>query len=454
MKKIAVLTVFIILSLSLLPAQQINSIVQDAVNRLASGLNTPLQVSISPVTMAGTNAPSEVSRLLYNLISANAKSNRNFQIIQPVPGVSAAQTGTISGTFTPKTDVLDVSLTASERGERRSSVQFSIPMADLQQLGISVEPENLSALPERERLFSGLSLPVEQPVRIQAWFNSDSMTYLHREALDITVMADRDCYFKVIRIDVNNQEQVIFPWDGEDNYLRANTAREVYVDTLYGPYGVETILVVASINQFVNIRQDYLSSPRLATAASIRSAIAGSSAARYDIAILKPHGVFSMPLPSDINKFVQTIMADVDKQYGIFFGNVRSGYYTVDNFRTSYRVAPSDNPDSVEYAFYYEEVWAGSLNMQTRGSTNHSFSFNKPDDMNKAFNSLKSEITKNNGSLSGDISSGNFRAPALLFFHVAGQYTVTDKVNVTITEKPPKIDNSFIEKEVIGFFTK
>ena len=93
------------------------------------------------------------------------------------------------------------------------------------------------------------------------------MTYLHRETLGITVMADRDCYFKVILIIVNNQEQMIFPEEGEDNSLKANASVELFGDKnpygLYGPYGSATVLIVAFANQFANIRQDSLSLPAL-----------------------------------------------------------------------------------------------------------------------------------------------------------------------------------------------
>jgi hypothetical protein len=450
MKKMVILAVFLVLFIALLPAQQINGIVQDAVNRLASGLNTPLQVSIAPVTISGTNTPSEVSRLLYQLISASAKNNRLFQVVEPVPSLSGAPTGVIGGSFTPKANAVDVSLIASERGEQRSSVQFSIPVAELQQLGVSIEPENKVAMLERERLFSGVSFPVQQPVRIQAWFSSGSMTYLHREPLDITVMVDRDCYFKVILVDTNNHEQVIFPnEDDEDNYLKANLPREVfkgYSYMLYDPYGSETILVVASTSQFNNIKQDYLSPSRLATAASVRNSILNNSVARYDITKLKPHGEYSMELPSDID-IVQTIKTDVDRQYGKFSGTARSGYYTIRNERASYRVTPIDNQYIIDYAFYYQDAWSGSLNRATRGTSGFSFFFDKPADMNKAYINFKSSIKKKFGKESGDINSGNFSALGL-----EGKYSVSDKVYVTIISSPGFISDDFIEKEAKGFF--
>jgi len=154
-------------------------------------------------------------------------------------------------------------------------------------------------------------------------------------------------------------------------------------------------------------------------------------------------------LPSDINEFTDAIKADVNRQYGVFSGTTRSGDYIVNNVRASYRVAPVGNPDFVEFAFYYEDAWTGSLNRVTRGSANFSFSFAKPADMNKALESLKSGIAEKKGSFSGDVNNGNFRAQGL-----AGQYSVSDKVNVTITEKPPLIPNSLIEKETISFFNK
>jgi hypothetical protein len=461
MKKIIILTIFIIFCcISMLPAQQIPGIVEKAVNDLTSGFNAPLPLILNPVTIVGTNSPSEVSRLLDNLISRNAR----IQVVQPVLSISTVQTGIISGTFTPKADVVDVSLIRSEKGVKGSPVQFSIPVAEFQHLGISIEPENMNALLERERLFSGLSLPVEQPVRIQALFNSSTMTYLHRDFLDITVMADRDCYFKVILIDVNNQEQVIFPGERDDNFLKANTAKKVFGDDsgimLYGPYGAETILIIASPNQFPNIRQDYLSPPHPSTAASIRDAVSGNGVTRYDINILKPHDEYYMALPSDLSEIIQTLKEEVNSQGGIYSisRNERNGaYYFPNIIRYSYRVGPSNNLDSVEVAVYYQDVWNGDFNRTTRGGKGFPFSIDMPRNLSLAIIEFEKKIkSSGDGDFVGDTRKGNFYAKNMAGF-IKGEYnvnTVTNKIDINITDRSsPLPTENQIKAEIKKFLS-
>jgi hypothetical protein len=467
MKRFAVLILFIFSIISLLTAQEIENAVQVAINSLASGFKAPLQVSITPITMSGTKAPSELSRLLKDLINNSAKNNGVFKVVPSVPGSSAMQTGFIGGSFTPKADVIDVSLFVSEMGQIRSSTSFSFSTEDLLwRYRISIEPANQTELLERQRLFSGLSLPVEKPVRIQAWFNSDSMTYLHCEPLDITVMSDRDCYFKVVLIDVNNYEQMIFPSkNDEDNFLRANTPSTIFKDSsymFYGPYGAETILVIASANQFDNIRQDYFASPRPATVSSIKNTIGGNSAARYDITILEPHEKHIFPLPSNMSVEVQELETDIKYQGGIFKGDIASGYFILKGIRGSYRAIPQSNPNSIEYVIYKGDVWNGTVSKADRlfpiqespipSRSNNgvifSFSLEKPKNIDQAFAIVKIGIeASNGGKFEGDTNSGMFRTITALG-PLAARYYVTNMINIDITERPFAASDNRIITEV------
>jgi hypothetical protein len=477
MKKLAIFTLFCFLFLSFLPAQEIDIAIRVAIDSLSSSLKAPLKVSISPITMTGTNAPSELSRLLNELITNHAKSNRIFSVVPSVPGHSVTQAGVIGGSFTLKNDVLDVSLFVSENGHILSSKSFSISARELEWwYGIAIEPANQDKLLERERLFAGLTLPVEKPVRIQAWFNSGSMTYLHREPLDITVMSDRDCYFKVVLIDVNNNERVIFPYkNDEDNFLRANTQRAVFKDSsymLYSPYGAETILVIASVNQFDNIRQDYSAAPRPATTASIKNAVANNSAARYDITILTPQEEHIFALPSDMSAEVQSFESDIKDQGGQFTGDVTSGYFILNGIRNSYRTVPQGSPNSIEYVVYNDGAWSNdrvfgrllpypslpqpiheeplpreSPSRQERIAS-LSFSLKKPKNLSQAFEIVKRGIlATKGGEFNGDTSSGMFKT-----IHFSGtllaQYNVTDMINIDIFERPRGASDKMIKSAI------
>jgi hypothetical protein len=388
-----------------------------------------------------------------------------FNVVTPVPGSSTTQTGIIGGTFTPSAIGVNVSLFVNERGRMRSSTQFSIPHDALWRLRIKTEIPNLKKFWEREYLLNPLSLPVEKPVRIQAWFNSDSMTFLHREPLGITLMADSDCYFKIILIDANNLEQVIYPFNNEDNFLSANTPREVFKNSqymLYGPYGVATIVVIASTKQFDNIGQEYSVPPHSVSVASLSNAIADNSAARYDLAILEPQTEYVFVLPFDMSSEVKNLESGIKSQSGLFEGDETSGYFIIKGIRNSYRVIPQGNPVSIEYVIYDDGIWDGVAAAFNRllpqpmpaslprpsSPVLHSFSLEKPRNLALALETVKKGILDiKDGVFEGDLNSGIFRAPTLTG-PLGARYKVTDMIDIDIIERPFGASNKLIEDEV------
>jgi hypothetical protein len=79
------------------------------------------------------------------------------------------------------------------------------------------------------------------------------------------------------------------------------------------------------------------------------------------------------------------------------------------------------------------------------------FYLDKPRDMSRAVQSLDTEIRKNNGTLTGTNleQQGNFRASG-----VVGSYIVTNRVDVTITERPFYASEDRIEREVTEWFKR
>jgi hypothetical protein len=258
-------------------------------------------------------------------------------------------------------------------------------VAELSRLDIPIEPENPEAVEEREQIFAALiggnnpglqaTDPVAaQTIRIRAFFDSESRTYLHRDELIMTVIAEQDCYFKIIHIDAGNRIKMIYPNSNDtNNYLRANTARTIFEIAkyyFYGPYGAEEILVVASSEQFANIEQDYITPWTLATAEAIRGAIGrsrggdaeggnsgpirfdGDGVARYPISVITPHEEYEANRPDDMRMTIEAMRRDVESRGGVFYGSEQSGYYILNNVRGSYRV-PRDAPDTMQFAVYY-----------------------------------------------------------------------------------------------------
>jgi len=245
---------------------------------------------------------------------------------------------------------------------------------------------------------------------------------------------------------------MIYPANkNDDNRLRANVSRNVFTDTdryvLYGPYGAETLVVVASPVQFPNIEQEYNQPWKPATETEIKKAIAGAGEARYPITIIKPHEEYEYAKPENMTATFQAIRDDAIRQGGYFEGNATSGFYIINNVRGSYRV-PSDKPDIIQFASYFLDAYtADSYRGARKRGTPFNFSFAKPQDISQAIQTVQTGIKNKGGIFSGDEQQGSFKANG-----IAGQYKVSDKVNVTISEKPFVVPNSLIENEVKNYF--
>jgi len=395
MRKITVFVCLFCICVIFINAQELERGVRDAVNRLADRLNTQLDVTIGSMTLDGTtDTVSAFSRLLYTLVYNYADNVPLFRIVNVTRGPrrpDEQQRGIIKGTFAKRGDTVEVFLylvSDPDSVSLGSSPPFTFPLAELTQREIFLEPENITVVQEQKQIFAELSAVSESPatppaatpppnqnINIQAFFNSPSMTYFHRDELQITVMADRDCYFKIIHIDANNQMEMIYPNSFDrNNYLRANAPREIFEMAkcyLYEPYGAEVILIVASSQQFANIEREYLTPWVLpATADNIRNAVntgrgtglesavtpinfSSEGEARYTITILKPHEEYSYRRPENMREFVQSTRNEVLQQGGTFDAgsSETSGFYTINGVRCSYRVS-RDAPDTIRFAIY------------------------------------------------------------------------------------------------------
>jgi len=275
-------------------------------------------------------------------------------------------------------------------------------------------------------------------INIQAFFDKESRTYYHRDQLNMTLTSDKDCYFKIIHIDADNQMKMIYPnSEDNDNRLLANMRRAIFETAkcyLYEPYGEETIMVVASIEQFKNIEQNY-------------AVIDNFETKRYTITILKPDEEYKYGKPPNMTETVQAMRSDALKQGGTFEGNETSGFSVVNNVRVSYRVQ-SNAQDTIQFAFYNLGNISGNrrTNAQKRGA-NFNFSFEKPENITQTIQMVKNGIERKGGVFDGNEQQGSFKASG-----ITGQYRITKLVNVTITDKPILIPNSLIEREIINYF--
>jgi hypothetical protein len=506
-KYLFVLFFGVITVISIMAQDFVHNEVQKAVKGLTSKLLRQLDVNINYITLTGTDKTSGFSAYIYPIIRIHAVRNSNsmFNVVEvrrSPKNSNEPPIGNISGTYTVRDDFVEVYLELNIDGEIRDSYYFKIPISELN--GISLFPADSNSQEEAKKKDEAITLVTGavtqenivkqekdnfpkiipniqstnavnttlQSINIQAWFDSQlgSRNYMHREPLELTIMADKDCYFKVYTINANNEPPVLqYPNNADhDNRLFANRPRTIFESAkyvLYKPYGTETIWIVASTNQFENIEKEY-TTPW--SADTIKNSLRGNSRGelemisgsqsfsefgnvRFSINVLKPHDEYEYDKPVNMEEFVRLMRIDTAKERGEFNinSNIKSGYSIVNNIRISYNI-PKDAPDTIEFAYYrLNELLGGQrVNAKTRGSYEpHKFEINKPRNITQTIQIVRSTIESKGGTFQGNEEKGNFKANG-----IEGNYEVYDKVNVTITDKPILVPNSLIEREIKIYF--
>jgi hypothetical protein len=502
MRKFLLFPVFAFLLAIPAEAQDIDGAVKKAVDALAAPLNIPIDVSVGLVTIDGSGVPSALSRYLAGKVSHHAINNTLYKVVPLTRGPpsvrpAAGQKGLITGSFTLIGNAVEVTLElrSETTGRAIGSQSFTVPVSLLEEMGINILPENLAspeAVKEREEILAPPApessppaapvipeaapvLPPAAPVApaapaapgtqtpaftLEVWPNSDTAAYFDGDEMKINLLAGQDCYFKVYHIDVNGQMQLIYPNQyNRDNRLRANTPRTIPESPVYyplsAPYGVETILAVASAEPFQNLEQEMVpvqfSRSAVNTArglgVGVRPGSGGNQSptvsASFTYSILSPayaDEVLLYPEPADMGEALQILGDEIRRQGGGFSGDNRAGSFTLDTLQGGYTVSGDTLTLRIRYT-------GTSLPASRTRSGGFNFSFERPRNLNRAIQAVRSGIERKGGSFSGDEQQGSFRASG-----IAGQYRVAGQVSVIILEKPLIIPNRVIEREIKNYF--
>jgi hypothetical protein len=168
---------------------------------------------------------------------------------------------------------------------------------------------------------------------------------------------------------------------------------------------------------------------------------------RFTFTILQPSSTnetLTYEKPDDMREFLQTMRSEIQGRGGQFNGNEREGSFSETGIQGTYRVSGGN------IIFTIRQERNRTTQPSTRGvNTNrgYNFSFDRPGDIRQAVNAVKTGIAQKGGSFNGDERTGSFTASG-----ISGEYSIIDKVDVTIIDKPRVIPNSLIEKEVKKFF--
>ena len=149
---------------------------------------------------------------------------------------------------------------------------------------------------------------------------------------------------------------------------------------------------------------------------------------------------YSYGKPDDLAEALQDINDYLEDQGGYLIGNEQQGEFIIGGQSEGYYQVTGD---TVTVSF---NVGPGIFIIKEE----FSFHFDKPRNMSEAVRKVDEEIRKNNGTLTGTNleRQGSFSAKG-----VVGSYTVTDRINVTITERP-LVTKKYVEDELIKWFNK
>jgi hypothetical protein len=497
-------------------AQDIDSLVKNAVDGLVARYNTPITVSIKTPTIGSTDSVSAFSGYLSRIIERNAVNNSLYRVTAPARGAPPIRTGDgqrgqITGSYDLAGDQVEVALTliAEPGGNRLAATAFKVSRAELEKLNLDVLPENRKTEAEvqtQAALFEDIPLspppaPVISPVpalppsgpmppvfepadadsppgadvsaqselTAQTWPNKENRTYFDGDAMTISLYASRDCWFKVYHIDVNNQMQLIYPSQTDrNNTLRANTVRVIPDNTVFklgAPYGEETILAVFSGIPFENLEKDMLY-PVPATRDSINRA-----AGRRGLTVQQAANIPDAPPEKTMAvRFSYTILpanfieatfsfrrpSDMAGAVQLLRNEIslRNGTFSGNEREGTY------NLDDIRGSYRInngEVILVISRPSYQSAVTHISPARGAGGGFNFSFakpTDLSNAVTSVKTAIEkkGGVFIGDTSTGNFKASGIAGNYRVQDRVFVTIQEKPFIIPNQLIEKEVKNYF--
>lgn len=155
--------------------------------------------------------------------------------------------------------ILFLLMRASESAEILSNKQFVIPLSQIPQSMLPLQPSNLNqALRVQE---TRVTQPEQQDLDISIIPDrGNGGRYYDGEELVLYFSSESDCYVKVYYVGVDGSVALIFPNQFEfNNFMPADTLHHIpnenwaFAFLLGAPYGAETIKIVAQTRQFTDI---------------------------------------------------------------------------------------------------------------------------------------------------------------------------------------------------------
>jgi len=248
--------------------------VERAVSVMAQAVHEKTVIAVGRISYADTQTVSGFSAWLKNtLISSAQKYPDKFQVASEsesadfavatrgltveTPDSGSTIQAVITGNYLPLDNGAEVSLHLISAGKNKpvlASQRFVIPAAELQR-------RKLLLLPGKDNTAMSLTEFEAKQKVLDPYAGKNNQwqftvtpavldgIYYDGDLMFMTVYSEKQCYFRIVHIDVNGTTQVIYPVaPGDNNFIRAGESRNIPDNTLYKlgpPFGEEIILVAA-----------------------------------------------------------------------------------------------------------------------------------------------------------------------------------------------------------------
>jgi hypothetical protein len=258
--------------------------IEQAVGIMAGKVERKTTIAIGRIGFAGTQSVSSLSAYLKNAIISGAlkhpgafavaSDSESAGLAVATRGLTVEGSGTgssvqavVLGSFSPVDNGARISLrlVSIQDSLVLSAADFVVPAAELDRLRLSMLPERDSSaisMDEFEAKQKTLDPYAGRNNGFVFTVSPDDLDgiYYDGEYMSMRIYSERDCYFRVIQVDVNGTVQLIYPATARDNnFIRAGETRRIPDNTRYrmrAPYGEEYILAAAYDNPFAAVNFD------------------------------------------------------------------------------------------------------------------------------------------------------------------------------------------------------
>jgi hypothetical protein len=248
--------------------------VERAVSAMAKAVNQRTVIAVGRISYADTQTVTGLSAWLKNGVIAGAQKQREkFQVATEsesadfavssrgltveTPIANTAIQAVVTGNYSPLDNGAEVSLQLiSANGNKAvlAATKFVIPAAELERRRLSLLPAKDSGVISKTEFEAKQKAVIPYSGGNNRWafiVTPDVLDgiYYNGDLMSMQIYSERDCYFRIIHIDVNGNTQVIYPTSANDNnFIRARQTRHIPDNTKFRmgpPFGEEIILAAA-----------------------------------------------------------------------------------------------------------------------------------------------------------------------------------------------------------------